>query len=175
MASIVLPTLNLECSAEFWDDLVRKFSIENQYEDHLIAKDFLEMTASPGITVGNPALEDTLDFLKFRNRQLFAAALRKKYRQGMEFADDPDAATVFDKVYKTAEAVAMGVLKTQDYSIDMLICIEIYYWVVLQLLRKERGERMDGPNRGNQARLGDSLDLAGDEFLAIAHHFLIND
>lgn len=175
MTSIVLPTLDLECSSDFWDDLVRKFSIENQYNDHLLTKDFLEMTASPHITVGNPALEDTLDFLKFHNRQLFAAALRKKYRQGNEFADDQDADTVFDKVYITAEAVAMGVLKTNTYTVDMLICIEIYYWVVLQLLRKERGERMDGPNRGNQARLGDSLDLAGDQFLAIASHFIIND
>lgn len=173
--TISLPVLGIEATEEEWNDLVRKFSIENQYEGHLLANNFLELTASNQMNDVAPPLADTLDFIRFRARQLFAGELRKKYRQGSEFADDEDAATVFDKIFISAEAVAMRILKNSTYTIDTLFCVEVYYWVSLQLLRKERGERMDGPNRGNQARLGDSLDLVGDEFLALATHFLIDE
>ena len=175
MATIILPALDLQATEEEWSDLVRKFSIEGQYEGYLLMKDFLELTVTHSMTEQTAPLADTFDLIRFRTRQKFAAALRQKYRQGSEFADDEDAQTIFDKVFVSAESVAMNLLKSNIYTVDMLAYIEVYYWVVLQLLRKSRGERLDGPNRGNQARLGDSIDLVGDEFLSLAGHFLIED
>lgn len=176
MASISLPLIGLEVDPDLWDSLIRQFSVENQYEGYFIAKDFLELTAHSQSEDPDTAITDSLDLIKFSARRRFANALMKKYRIGSEFADDDDADVIFDQVFVSAEATAMGSLHSSNYSIDTLIYVELFYWVMLQLLRIDRGEYVDRKSQGNQARLGANIDLiAGDGFAALASEFYTED
>lgn len=171
MAKISLPLIGLTVEPELWDSLIRQFSIENQYESGFLARDFLEMTAEAPRDSAEMALTDTLDFIKFETRRRLATALQEKYRIGTEFADEPDAEEIFDKAFVSAEAAAMKVLRDNTYTLNTLIYVEVFYWVMLQLLRMDRGEYVDRKYQGNQARMGSNLDLAGEQFAAIASRF----
>ena len=172
MAKISLPLVALSTDPETWDSLIRQFAVEEQHDGSFLATGFLEMTVHHDEGAHEMPLTDALDFIRFSSRRRFAEALQEKYRIGTEFSSDPDADHVFNKVFVSAEATAMGTLGSEEYSVKMLVLIEIYYWVTLQLLRMDRGEYMDRKSRGNQARLGDSLDLAGEHYEALAAHLL---
>lgn len=168
MSKIYFPEVQIQIDSDVWDDLIRQFSVENQYEGFFLAKDFLELTVShPSIpsNSADAALLDNIDFIQFSVRQSFSSALRKKYRIGSEFARSNDAQDVFDKIFLDAEHFARNTLNGSDYTFDTLIYIEIFYWSILQALRAARGEYLDRRSQGNQVRLGESLDLAEDEEL----------
>jgi hypothetical protein len=166
VAKISLPLIGLEVEPELWDSLIRQFSVEEQYEGSFIAKDFLELTTHSQDQNPDTAITDSLDLIKFASRRRFADALLKKYRIGSEFADNDDANVIFDQVFVSAEATAMGSLSSSAYTFDTLIYVELFYWVMLQLLRIDRGEYIDRKNQGNQVRLGANMDLSGFEGLA---------
>lgn len=166
MAKISLPLIGLEVEPELWDSLIRQFSVEEQYEGSFLAKDFLELTAHSQDKNPDTAITDSLDLIKFSSRRRFAAALLKKYRIGSEFSEEEDADVIFDQAFVSAEATAMGSLNSSAYTFDTLIYVELFYWVMLQLLRMDRGEYIDRKNQGNQVRLGANMDLSGFEGLA---------
>lgn len=175
MAKISLPLIGLEVDPDTWDSLIRQFSVENQYEGYFLAKDFLELTVHSQAEDPDTAITDSLDLIKFSARRKFANALQQKYRIGSEFSDDPDAAEIFDKVFVSDEATAMGSLHSSHYTIDTLIYLELFYWVMLQLLRIDRGEYIDRKSQGNQVRLGQNIDLVGDGFERLASDFYTED
>lgn len=168
MGVIQLTQLNIEVEDLFWEDLVRRFAIEEQHEGDFIAEEFMEIPGADSTGVEDHALADALDLIKFQFRRKFKDALVEKYRTGSEFQKAGDADAIFELSFRAAEGIAMRSMDSANYSVNLMIRIEIFFWVVLQVVRHERGEHMDGRNQGVDVRMGSNVDLLEIDFSSIA-------
>ena len=167
MGMIKLSQLDTEVDEVFWEDLIRRFAVEEQHEGDFIAEKFMEIPGADSTGVENHALADALDLIKFQFRKMFKNTLVEKYRTGSEFQRSGDADTVFELSFREAEAIAMKSEGSSAYSVSLMIRIEIFFWVVVQVMRRERGEHMDSRSRGVDVRLGENVDLLDIDFSSI--------
>jgi len=164
---IQLSQLNTEVEEIFWEDLVRRFAVEEQHEGNLVAEAFTSLAGADSKGVEDHALADALDLVKFQFRGKFKQALVEKYRTGSEFQSSGDADAIFELSFRAAEGIAMRSLDSSAYSVHLMVRVEIYFWVILQVMRKKRGEHMDGLHRGVDVRLGSNTDLLEIDFSSI--------
>lgn len=167
MGMIELAHLDVEVDEFFWEDLVRRYAIEEQHEGDFIAEEFMEIPGADSTGVEDHALADALDLIKFQFRTMFKEQLIKKYRTGNEFQRHGDADAVFELCFRAAEGIAMKSMGSSVYSVNLMIRIEIYFWVVLQVMRNKRGEFMDKKHEGANVRMGQNLDLLDIDFSAM--------
>ncbi len=167
MSKINLPDLDVKVDPFFWDDLVRRFAVERQHEEFFIARQFMEIPGADSTFVEDQALSDCLDLIRFQFRSKFKKALIEKYRTGNEFQRQGDADAVFELSFRAAESIAVKTLNSTAYTVQLMMRIEIYFWVILQVMRHERGEHMDAVHKGANARMGDSIDLLDIGFSSI--------
>ena len=175
MTKVVLENLSLTVDESEFGALVSKFALENQYEGSFLASDFPELVVRFPAQATDSHLTDAIDFIHFVSRHKLARALQAKYRIGNEFSEESKVEELYHKIFVTAENVAMANLGEGHYSLDLLVAVELYYWVILQCLRKARGERIDVRYRGNQERLGKNLDLASEELAALSSLFYLEN
>lgn len=143
---IHLDVLDIECPDAKWDNLIRQYAIEDHNDGEFIISAFPELSARPRVHK-SPAMEDALGVITHKSLKSFGEELWKKYRIGEEFKDDADHDLIWNKIYATAKSAASA-----DRS--GFIGVEIYYWVVLQLVREARGEYIDKVYQGASTRLG---------------------
>lgn len=167
MGTIQLTQLNIEVDDLFWEDLIRRFAVEEQHEGDFIAEKFTEISGADSEGVDDHALADALDLIKFTFRKKFKDALVEKYRTGSEFQSDGDADAIFELSFRAAEGIAMKSMDSAVYSVSLMMRIEIFFWVILQVMRRERGEHMDSRHRGVDVRLGSNSDLLEIDFSSI--------
>jgi hypothetical protein len=167
-STIQLTLLNVEVDAVLWEDLVRRFAVEEHHKDNFVAQDFMAIPGADSTGVEDHALADALDLIKFRLRHRFQIALIEKYRTGSEFQADGDAEAIFELAFRAAEGISMRTMDSADYSVTLMVRIEIFFWVILQVMRRERGEYMDVRHRGADVRLGVNSDLLEIDFSSIA-------
>lgn len=167
MGTIKLSQLGVEVDELFWEDLTRRFAIEEQHEGEFTAEKFMEIPGAFSQGADNHALADALDLIKFQFRRRFKETLVKKYRTGSEFQKSGEADAIFELCFRTAEGIAMKSMDSSDYSVGLMIRIEIYFWVTLQVMRREHGEYMDTRHQGVDVRLGSNTDLLEIDFSSI--------
>jgi hypothetical protein len=167
MGTIQLSQLNVEVDAFLWEDLVRRFAVEEHHDGNFIAEKFMEIPGADSKGVEDHALADALDLIKFQFRGKFKNSLVEKYRTGSEFQAAGDADAIFELSFRAAEGVAMRSMDSSAYSVNLMIRIEIFFWVTLQVMRRERGEYMDVRHQGVDVRLGGNTDLLEIDFSSI--------
>lgn len=143
---IQLDVLEIKCTDAKWDALVRQYAVEDRNQEYFLIASFPEL-ATRIRPDESPAMQDALDIILYKAVERFKIALWKKYRIGEEFSDDSDHDLIWNKIFITARSAAR-----QDKT--GYIGIEIYYWVVLQLVREVRGEYLDKVYQGAETRLG---------------------
>lgn len=167
MPKIQLSHLNVDVDEFLWEDLVRRFAVEEQHDGELVADSFGGLSGTESSGLQDHALADALDMLKFGFRSKFRQALIEKYRTGSEFQKDGDADAVFELSFRAAEAIAMRSLGSSIYSSMLMVRVEIFFWTILQVMRIERGEYVDRKHQGVDTRLGSNTDLLEIDFSSI--------